>query len=207
VHPSLRACRALADALGALPGVRLEPAGEIARFPSLREPEHRAVVAYFHRRRIADATLDALEDFVERGGGLLAVHAASASFKESERWRALLGGRFVRHGPIHRFRIEPSQPADPIFAGLGPFEVRDELYRHEWTPDARIHFHTEVDGQREPVVWTREHGHGRVAYVSLGHVAGALRSEPAAEILRRALTWAGNVQSNPTFAPVSTAAS
>jgi type 1 glutamine amidotransferase len=189
VHPSLRARRALADALGALPGVRLEPAGEIARFPALREPAHRAVVAYFHRRRIADATLDALEDFVARGGGLLAVHAASASFKRSERWRKLLGGRFVGHGPIHRFRVEPAESADPIFRGLPAFEVRDELYRHEWAPDVRIHFHTEIDGTKEPVVWTRQHGQGRVAYLSLGHVAGALRNETAAELLRRALTW------------------
>jgi hypothetical protein len=189
VHPSLRARRALADALSALPGVCLEPAGEIARFPELCEPDHRAVVAYFHRRQIPDATLGALESFVARGGGLLAVHAASASFKQCERWCALLGGRFVGHGPVHRFRVEPSGPRDPIFARLGSFEVRDELYRHEWAPDVRIHFDCEVDGQREPVVWTRTHGQGRVAYLSLGHVAGALRHDTTAELLRRALAW------------------
>ena len=123
------------------------------------------------------------------GGGLLAIHAASASFKLQPRWREILGGRFVGHGPVQRFQVEPSLPDDAEFGPLPAFEVRDELYRHEYDADNRVHLHVAVDGEREPVLWTRRHGEGRVAYCSLGHKAAALRHPSVVAVLQQALRF------------------
>ena len=50
----------------------------------------------------------ALMDFVEGGKGLFALHCASNCFRNSDKYTALVGGRFLRHntgdvpGPHHR---------------------------------------------------------------------------------------------------------
>jgi type 1 glutamine amidotransferase len=189
VHPSLRARAALRMALNGLTEVTLEPVGGLDAISTCLRSDHAGLVAYFHDRRASPDSLDVVEAFVHQGGGLLAVHAASASFKQQPRWRSLLGGCFVRHGPVQTFRVQPAAERDEIFGRLPSFEVRDELYRHEWDRNNRIHLYVEVDGQREPVLWTREHGKGRIAYFSLGHRAEALRHPSAVIVLRRALLW------------------
>jgi type 1 glutamine amidotransferase len=67
--------------------------------------------------------------------------------------------------------------------------VRDELYRHDYDPDNLIHFHTSVGGEREPVVWTRFWGQGRVCYCALGHTVGSMRHPQVQQILQRGLRW------------------
>lgn len=190
VHPSPRARRALRDAIEAEGRYRIEPVPSLEALTGRSLRDVAALVLSFHHRSASDAALAAVGGFVLAGGGLLAVHAASASFKQSDLWYRILGGRFQHHGPVQRFRVEPGTPDDPLFGGVPAFEVRDELYRHRWEPANRVHFHTEVDGTREPVVWTREYGRGRVAYLSLGHKAAALRHPAARTILQRALAWA-----------------
>lgn len=189
IHPSLPARFALWRALSGTPRVKLEPCGGLDALGASLGEGCSGLVAYFHDRRAQGDTLAAAERFVREGGGLLAVHAASASFKRQPEWRDLLGGRFVGHGPVHRFRVEPTAEEDDVLGKLEAFEVRDELYRHEYDADVRIHLDTAVDGEREPVLWSRTHGRGRIAYFSLGHKAAALRHPASVTVLQRALTW------------------
>lgn len=195
VHPSLPARSALDAALASTPGVRLEPASgvEALRAPgALRDVG--ALVLYFHRRTISTEALAAVDAAVRDGCGVLAVHAAAASFKACDEWFALLGGRFVRHGPVQRFQVRPCRSPDLVFGEVAPFEVRDELYRHIYDPGNRIHFETVVDGEREPVVWTRTHGRGRVCYLSLGHKAGSLRHPSVQGLVRSGLRFAAGLE-------------
>jgi hypothetical protein len=156
-----------------------------------------AVVLYIHRETISPAALEGLESFVAQGGGLLAVHSASASFVQEPRHAEILGGRFREHGPIERFQVQPATPQDPIFAGIPPFAVEDELYRHDYDPDSWIHFYTPVDGGQEPVVWTRHYpasgagriAGGRVCYCALGHTVSSMRNPHVQRILQRGLAW------------------
>ena len=53
------------------------------------------IVLYIHKQKIPKTDLDALISFIETGGALLAVHSASASFKQSTPYHQLLGGRFI----------------------------------------------------------------------------------------------------------------
>jgi type 1 glutamine amidotransferase len=190
VHPSLGARRALRDALESADRWEIEPVKGVEALKDRSLKDVAALVCSFHQRDASDGALATVGGFVLAGGGLLAVHAASASFKRSELWYRILGGRFERHGPVRRFRVEPGDPDDEILGPVPAFEVRDELYRHRFEPDVRVHLHTEVDGAREPVAWTRAHGLGRVAYLSLGHKAKALRHPAVRPILTRGLAWA-----------------
>lgn len=188
-HPSLQVRFFVRRALKAMPGYCFRQASSLEVLPRLALDAYQAVVLYVHHDSISPAALDCLEGFVTDGGGMLAIHSASASFKDEDRFHQLLGGCFVKHGPIETFEVHPCLPDDDVFAGITPFSVRDELYLHEYDLDNRIHFSTAVDGAREPVVWTRTPGKGRVCYFSLGHTLNSVRNPQAQQIMRRGLAW------------------
>lgn len=189
-HPSLFARAALRSALAAVPGVEIQRAARLEALTRLDLSRFAAIVLYIHHKQASEAALSALNRYVTEGGGLLAVHSAAASFKQQPKYYDILGGRFVGHGPVEQFTVEDSDARDPIFGQVDSFSVRDELYRHEWKPENRVHFHIGTEGEREPFVWTRAHGGGRVCYAAFGHTAESLKHPAVRAILRRGLLWA-----------------
>ena len=193
-HPSLPCRLLLRRALNALPGYRFSRASSLEALPRLPQDSFAAIVLYVHHDALSAAALDCLDDYLQRGGGLLALHSASASYKEEPRFYEILGGRFVTHGPVEEFAVQPSASRDEIFRGIPAFSVRDELYRHEYDPANQVRFHTMVGEELEPVVWTRRWGRGRVCYCSLGHTVGAVRHPQVHQILGRGLAWASGAE-------------
>jgi type 1 glutamine amidotransferase len=191
VHPSLPARFFLRRAMRAMPGYRFRRVASLEALPELSLDSFRAMVLYVHHEAVSPSALELLEGFVGRGGGLLAVHSASASFKGEERYFDLLGGRFVEHGPVELFEVWPMAvgPHDDVFAGMPAFSVKDELYRHKYDPDNQIRFYTPIGDEREPVVWTRSHGQGRVCYCSLGHTMSSMNHPQVWQILQHGLAW------------------
>lgn len=189
VHPSLLGRFWLRRALTALPGYLFRRVALLEALPHLSLDSFRAVVLYIHHPTLSPAALERLDAFLEQGGGLLAVHAASASFKEEPHYYDILGGRFVGHGPVEEFLVQPAAPQDEVFTAIPEFSVRDELYRHEYDAANRIHFYTVLGDEREPVVWTRRWGQGRVCYCALGHTVSAMRHPCVQQILQYSLAW------------------
>jgi type 1 glutamine amidotransferase len=189
IHPSLLGRFWLRRGLEAMPGYRFRRVASLEALPRLSLESFQAIVLYVHHQKISQPALESLEGFVQKGGGLLGVHSASASFKEEARFAELLGGRFVAHGPVESFEVRPTAAKDKMFDGIGAFSVDDELYRHEYDPDNRVHFVTNIGQEQEPVVWTRRDGQGRVCYCALGHTTRSMRHPKARLILQRGLTW------------------
>jgi len=184
VHPSLLERFFLRRTLAALPGVRLRQVASLEALPRL-DP-FLALVLYYHHQTVSPAALEALDAYVRRGGGVLAVHAATASFREEAGYFRILGGRFVEHGPVGSFAVRPVD-RDPVFGDVPPFAVRDELYHHEMVADVCVRM---VGGaEAVPVVWTRQYERGRVCYCVFGHTIGAVRHPQVQEVLRRGLGW------------------
>lgn len=188
-HPTISARRLFHNILRGIEGVKLVATSSIEDLGSLKGGSYDAVCLYFHRKHISDDSLEALKDFIASGGGFFAVHSASASFKEIPKYFDILGGRFVSHDKVSDFTVVPSDSGDKIFKGIGPFTVKDELYIHEYSKDVKVQFQTKVNDSMEPVVWTKEHGKGRVCYFSLGHVASIFKKEEAHRIIERGMKW------------------
>lgn len=188
VHPPLTAIRQLRTLMRTR-DPDLHSVGSLEALPRLDLSATRAIVLYIHHKRLSVEALSALDGFISSGGGLLALHSATASFKDSQAWFELLGGRFAGHGRVEPLRLQPPDPPDEVFAGILAFTVRDELYEHELKPGLRVHFSAEKDGLQQPMVWTRFHGSGRVCYACPGHTAGAFRSREYRLVLLRGLDW------------------
>jgi type 1 glutamine amidotransferase len=185
-HPPYSGRLALQEALGQLDGFVFRHVSSLEKLPADLK-KFSAMVLYYHRKTISDAALTRLEGFVSGGGGVLALHSATASFKDSQRYSEIMGGQFTGHGPVENFEVQ-SRRYD-IFRGIEPFTIRDELYIHELGPGIDVHF-TAMHGSGEtPVVWTHLYGQGKVCYVEPGHTTASLKHPAVQEILRRGLKW------------------
>ena len=186
-HPPYLGRLALRQALVEMDGF------EFRQIPSLEKLPgdlglHSAIVLYIHQKTISDTALNALDEFVSNGGGLLGIHSATASFKQQPRYFEILGGQFTGHGKVEPFEIYPTAGSE-IFAGIPNFTVKDELYLHDLQPGITVQFTAEHAGQVVPIVWTYRHGQGRVCYAVPGHRSGSLQHKTYQQVLRRGLAW------------------
>ena len=146
----------------------------------------------------------AIRAWLEQGGRWLGLHGTSGGHADRvegfphRRYRkldhhAVLGGYFLTHPPIRRFRVDVADDASSLTAGLPTtFEVVDEPYFVELQDPAatRILLTAEygpdcvsptigtiyeqdtsllADGRTRVIAFTRDVGAGGVAYISLGH--------------------------------------
>lgn len=142
-------------------------------------------------------TLDAsqergLMEFVRGGKGLIGIHNATDTFKDSAPYMSAIGGRFITHPAQLEISVEYTDTSHPIVAGLPAFTVKDELYIMEWNPEhvhllAQTHSH---EGQAVPLSWVRQEGAGRVFYLSLGHNRSTYDVPEFREWVTRGVRWA-----------------
>ncbi len=147
-----------------------------------------AWILYFHQKKISARALATLQKYVSEGGGILAIHSATASFKDCPAYFEILGGRFLTHGEVRRFELIPTEE-DKLFADFERFEMRDELYLHQLDPQIQVHFFTQIDRESIPVVWSSSYGAGRVFYAMPGHCNASLNHPAYQRLLLRGLAW------------------
>jgi type 1 glutamine amidotransferase len=146
-----------------------------------------ALVLHYHHKTISDTALGQLDNFVSNGGGILAVHAATASFKGTMSYFEILGGRFIGHGKVEDFEVR--RVRDDLFGGIDSFVVKDELYIHELQPEIEVHFTATLAGKDVPIIWTYYYGKGKVCYAVPGHTTATMRNVTYQKVLRRGLDW------------------
>jgi putative membrane-bound dehydrogenase-like protein len=139
----------------------------------------------------------ALVDFVEGGKGLVAIHCASHCFRNSEKYTALVGGRFWKHETgVFRAKIIDAQ--HPAMRGVKSYEGWDETYLHnELAKDIRVLMVREEKGGYEPYTWVRAQGKGRVFYTALGHDERAWKNESFQKLLEAGIRWASGQSAGP----------
>lgn len=154
------------------------------------------ILNYSTSLRPDEAQISALLEAIEGGTGFVGLHAAAATFLDHPRYLAMLGGRFSRHDPIKRFRIEFVDRDHPISEGLEDYEHEDELYeltadfvdRTHVVPLSGIRVLAHAEGH--PMVYVKQHGKGRVAYLAQGHDARSLDHPTYRALFVRAIAWA-----------------
>jgi len=109
---------------------------------------------------------------LDRGIGILGLHAASATMRDYPAWGEAFGAIWLPglsgHPPIGEARI--TMTASALGAELGDFDVLDERYSGlQRVGRSDIVATHEVDGVTCPTAWTRVVGRARVAADVLGH--------------------------------------
>ena len=113
-------------------------------------------------------------------------------------WTRLLGARFTGHIPgTHKLNIVLTGTKHPITAGVEPFSIVDEEYKHRF---AEVDRHVLARFRERPptsdqnanmdILWTREIGKGRVFYSALGHGKEAWENPAWQKLIIQSILWA-----------------
>jgi hypothetical protein len=168
-------------------------------------PGSRLLITYVAGPYPTDEQHQCIRQWLEEGGRWLALHGTSggkaAPVGEDRRVRkmvklshhATLGGFFLNHPPLRKFRVDVTDRHHVLTKDLPPsFDVMDELYLIEVQEPATCHvlLTTELakdpsppgfgfvydkdtsllpDGKTRVLGYVRDVGKGGVAYIALGH--------------------------------------
>jgi type 1 glutamine amidotransferase len=133
----------------------------------------------------------AIAAFVEGGGGFLNLHNAMGLYPPGGAYLDLVGGRYIGHGPLERFRVEVVDPAHPITRGVTAFFVADEQHTPPFD-QRRVHLllrNRSDEGKTAAAGWVREPGRGRLCHLANGHTREALAHPMYQKLLCNAVRW------------------
>jgi type 1 glutamine amidotransferase len=145
-------------------------------------------------------------DYVEGGRGLIAVHSATVTGKNTETLDKLIGCRFITHPNACPVTVQPVKP-HPVTEGVGIFCETDEHYHIEIiSSDADVLLASYAPAQGEeskyqedpyhntPAAicaagYVRTQGRGRVCVLTPGHNLEVWHNAQFQKLLTNALNW------------------
>ncbi len=130
---------------------------------------------------------------VEKGTPLLAIHGATAAFRDEShpKYFEMLGGNFDGHPPYDGFNVYVKNKQHPVMDGITDFYVEDEMYAHKnFDPNNIVLLEGTMDGETKPLAWVKNYGKGKVLYLSIGHDHATNRNPIFLKILENGLHWA-----------------
>lgn len=154
---------------------------------------------------------DALQRYVERGGGVVAIHAASDSHYGWPWYARMIGGRFAQHPPgTPEAMVTRSRYRHPATDRLPDrFRIEDEWYGFRdlsTDVDMLLSFDPQsigaADVNPKPVAWAHRVGQGRVFYTGLGHRKENWADPRLLAHVGGALDWATGRAKTPATATV-----
>jgi uncharacterized protein len=181
-------------------GFEVRMATQTAAFADPALNQFDLIVPIYTRSTIEKAECDNLTAAVRAGVGLAGFHGGMCdAFRDAVDYQFMTGGQWVAHpGNIIDFRVNITQPQDPVMAGLSDFDYRSEQYYMHVDPAIEVLATTTFSGEHAPwtkgvvmpVVWKRQHGAGRVFYSALGHVSAEFQVPQMSTLFERGMLWA-----------------
>lgn len=192
----------------ALPGVSVER----AKFPEVAarlkpglEKDFDVIVRYDMYGPASPEERKNFLDLMATGIGLVATHHCITSHPAWPEYARLIGGKYLlkpetldgrdypksayAHG--EELDVKVVDAVHPVSRGIRDFSIHDETYAGTWlAPDARVLMTTDHPKNAKHLVWVREQGPARIAYIQFGHDAKAYANPAYQTVVRQAILWA-----------------
>jgi type 1 glutamine amidotransferase len=172
----------------------------LAKLAEVTKADYDVLVFYTVGNKLDAAQEQALQKFLDEGGGIVAIHGATASFGSSKLWGEITGGRFAGHAPgTYDLLINVVDRQHPITAGVEPFVVNDEEYTYRFTDGVKRHVlaqfrerpakTAEKNGNND-ILWITERDRGRIFHSGLGHDVKAWSNPAFQKLIIQGIYWA-----------------
>jgi type 1 glutamine amidotransferase len=171
---------------------------EVFASPSLGQ--YQAIVlsyGFWKEPEPSEQAKSGLLDYVEQGGGVVALHFASSSFQDWDDYGVLLGRVWKKgvagHGPYGQFEVNIKDSQHPITRGLEDFKTQDELYAKlsgEEKIEVLATAYSDWSESVEPIVFVKRYGRGRVVQNVLGHDLDSKQNASYQQLLINGVQWA-----------------
>lgn len=163
-------------------------------FPSKDQLDHADVTVFYSGNK--DWNLDSaklMDEYQQRGGGLVYLHWAMEGGKEAaalcERIGLATAGSKYRHGELN---LQFTQPDHPITKGFQSLNILDESYWDLRGDLSRVGIlaTSEEENEAKPQLWVMEHAQGRVFGCIPGHYTWTFDDPLYRLIVLRGIAWA-----------------
>lgn len=146
------------------------------------------------RAVVPPACKKAVEEFVKGGHAFMPLHSTVVSFTDWEEFTNMIGARWTwgksAHDKLGPFVLR-ARPDHPLSAGIGDFEVTDELYHTlEMRKPVEVLLEASWKGKPAPHAWTSTYGKGRVFTFLPGHTAEVAANPLILKLVSRGFDWA-----------------
>jgi putative heme-binding domain-containing protein len=154
------------------------------------------IVCYFWNHDWSEARYQELDKFLERGGGLVLLHAATIADKNPEQLAERIGlaaqpgpTKYL-HTPLTLKFVAPTN--HPIARGFAGLELIDEPYWPMIGDTSRVEVlaTTMQEGQERPMIWTFRRGPGRIFASIPSHYTWTLEDPAFRLLILRGMAWA-----------------
>lgn len=191
-HPSITNGIAAIKLLGAENRFGVDATEDASWFTPANLAKYKAVIFLSTSGDILDEEQQAaFKNFIERGGGLVAIHAGVAGdVATAGAWPwygEALCARFTNHSAIVQATVKTEDRKNPSTAPLPENWVRtDEWYNFISSPRGQARVLASLDettyqggtmGKDHPIAWCKQVGKGRIWYTALGHTEASF-TEP-----------------------------
>ncbi len=140
---------------------------------------------------MTDAQQQAIYDFVNNGGGFLALHNSHGLYPPDGPYYEVFGGDYGGHPAPEEFMVRVEDKNHPITAGVEDFRVFDEQHMSKYygEPDQLLLRNISDANKSAPAGWWREIGKGRFVYLAPGHTPEAIGHPMMVKLLRNSVRW------------------
>lgn len=140
---------------------------------------------------MTDAQQQAIWDFVNNGGGFLALHNAQGIYPPGGLYYKLFGGDYGGHPEPYMFTVRVENKNHPITRGVEDFEIFDEQHMVKYYLDREHLLLRSISpaNKESEAGWWREVGKGRFCYLAPGHTPEALGHPMMQRLIRNAVNW------------------
>lgn len=145
--------------------------------------------------------------WLERGHGLVVVHAGSSVFYDWPEFQTLAGTSWTSstsHGRVHTAEVVMSSVRHPITGGVKNFKTRDEFWQGCRLAEGTVVLATATptpehggSGRPEPLAMVNALGSGRGFTLLLGHDADCMTNEGFQQLLVHGVEWAARGSVSP----------
>ncbi len=164
---------------------------------------------------VPPAQQPAVQQFIERGGGWVGIHAAGLTGKQflnarTAYWKwfeDFFGGVvYSPHPAFQKAKVVVDDRDHPVMTNLpARFEISDEWYEFDRSPRPNVRVLAAVDEGTykqtrrmgdHPIIWSNEK-YGRMIYIGIGHSPADWEDSNYAKLIRDAILWAGSRPAGP----------
>ena len=171
-------------------GIATEYSQDFTVLQDERIEEYAGCVFYTQDKLLTHKQQDKLEEYIKNGHGFIPLHSANViNDEQNQKYIQLIGSKFTHHDPFHRFKVELNGEHF-ITENIDDFEIDDELYVTKMLkePDqilARAH----EQGEKHPILYTRNLDQGKISYLALGHDGRAWNHPSFQKLLYRTVIY------------------
>ena len=141
---------------------------------------------------------EALQTYVQNGGGFLGIHCASCTEYDWPWYEKLVGRHFQDHPPVQKATLQIDSTSSMTNHLNAVWTKTDEWYNFKTPFPQNLHSIMWVDedtyqggtmGQSHPITWYHEFDGGRSFYTALGHTDETYSDPRFIQMIDKAILW------------------